>query len=132
MLQMLIENVSSILEKIKHAALSAGRNPADITLVAVTKTVGPEKIKEAIDIGVAIFGENKVQEAQEKISDVKFEISNPIRHGRIEWHLIGHLQKNKAKSAVTLFDLIHTIDSIGLAEEVDRQAEKIHKIQRVL
>lgn len=125
---MLIENFSAILKRINNAALSAGRNPAEITLVAVTKTVGPERIKEAVDIGVGIFGENKVQEAQKKISYLKPDILNfPV-----QWHLIGHLQKNKAKAAAELFDLVHTIDSVGLAEEIDRQAEKIHKIQRVL
>jgi pyridoxal phosphate enzyme (YggS family) len=125
---MLIETVSAILKKISHAAMSAGRSPDDVKLIAVTKTVGIEKIREAVDIGLRTFGENKVQEAQKKIANLKSDIANL----RIEWHLIGHLQKNKAKYAVQLFDLIHTIDSIELAEEISRQAEKIDKIQRVL
>ena len=125
---MLIENASNILKKISHAAMRAGRSPDEVKLIAVTKTVGIETIKEAIDAGLRIFGENRVQEAQKKISDLKFEISN----SNIEWHLIGHLQKNKAKYAVQLFDLIHTVDSIELAEELNKQAEKIGKIQRVL
>jgi pyridoxal phosphate enzyme (YggS family) len=125
---MLAETVSDILKKINHAALSAGRRPEEITLIAVTKTVGLEKIKEAVDLGIVTFGENRVQEAQTKISHLKLEMGGL----KIEWHLIGHLQKNKTKNAVALFHLIHTIDSLGLAEEINRQAEKIHKIQRVL
>ncbi|MEW6738359.1 MAG: YggS family pyridoxal phosphate-dependent enzyme [Nitrospirota bacterium] len=125
---MLIENASNILKKISHAAMRAGRSPDEVKLIAVTKTVGIEAIKDAIDAGLRIFGENRVQEAQKKISDLKSEISN----SNIEWHLIGHLQKNKAKYAVQLFDLIHTVDSVELAEELNKQAEKIGKIQRVL
>ncbi len=122
---MVAENILAIQKKINQAASSSGRNPDEITLIAVTKTVGLEKIREAVDAGLRIFGENRIQEAQTKIS-------NTIGQGRLEWHLIGHLQKNKSKSAVELFDLIHTVDSIGLAEEINRHAEKIHKVQRVL
>lgn len=127
-LQMLIKNASDILKRMSHAAMRSGRSPEDVRLVAVTKTVGIETVKEAVDAGLRIFGENRVQEAKEKISDLKSQISN----SRIEWHLIGHLQKNKAKYAVQLFDLIHTIDSIDLAEELNRQAEKAGKTQRIL
>src|SRR5208337_1862760 len=125
---MLIENASAILKKISHAAMRAGRSPDGVKLIAVTKTVEIEKIKEAVDIGLRIFGENRVQEAQKKIPALKSDVSD----SGIEWHLIGHLQKNKAKYAVPLFDLIHTIDSVELAEEINRQAEKIDKIQKVL
>ncbi|MGD0280941.1 MAG: YggS family pyridoxal phosphate-dependent enzyme [Dissulfurispiraceae bacterium] len=121
---MLIDKVSALLKKMNHAAISAGRSPDEVKLIAVTKTVGIEKIKEALDLGIRTFGENRVQEAQKKISN--------MGGLSIEWHLIGHLQKNKAKYAVQLFDVIHTVDSAGLAEEVSRQAEKIDKIQRVL
>ncbi len=125
---MLIENASNILKKISHAAMRAGRSPDEVKLIAVTKTVGIGTIKDAIDAGLRIFGENRVQEARDKISNLKSQISN----SRIEWHLIGYLQKNKAKYAVQLFDLIHTVDSVELAEELNKQAEKIGKIQRVL
>src|SRR5208283_2588448 len=125
---MLIENTSVILKKMSHAATCAGRSPDGVKLIAVTKTVGIEKIKEAVDIGLRIFGENRVQEAQRKIPGLESVVSDP----GLEWHLIGHLQKNKAKYAVGLFGLIHTIDSVELAEEVNRQAEKIDKIQKVL
>ena len=120
---MLIENASAILKKMGHAAIRAGRSPDGVKLIAVTKTVGIEKIKEALDIGLRVFGENRVQEAQKKIPGLGLGI---------EWHLIGHLQKNKAKYAVRLFDLIHTISSVELAEEINGQAEKIDKIQKVL
>ncbi len=121
---MLIDTVSAVLKKMNHAAISAGRSPDEVKLIAVTKTVEIEKIKEALALGLRTFGENRVQEAREKISNMP-GLS-------IEWHLIGHLQKNKAKYAVQLFDLIHTVDSAGLAEELCGQAEKIDKIQRVL
>jgi pyridoxal phosphate enzyme (YggS family) len=125
---MLIENASNILKKISHAAMRAGRSPDEVKLIAVTKTVGIETIKEAIDAGLRIFGENRVQEAQKKVMSDELGLMRE----RIEWHLIGHLQKNKAKYAVQLFDLIHTVDSVELAEELNKQAEKIGKIQRVL
>jgi len=124
----LCENIKNIYRRISHAAMRVERDPCDVKLIAVTKTVDTERIKEAIDWGLRIFGESRVQEAKEKISNFKFQISN----SRIEWHLIGHLQKNKAKTAVQLFDLIHSIDSRGLAEELNNHAKKAGKIQRVL
>ena len=108
--------------------MRAGRSPDGVKLIAVTKTVEIEKIQEAVDIGLRIFGENRVQEAQKKVPCLKSGVSD----SGIEWHLIGHLQQNKAKYAVRLFDLIHTIDSVELAEEINRQAEKIDKIQKAL
>ncbi len=124
----LLENIKNVFRKISSAAIRSGRSPFDIKLVAVTKTVSIETIKEAIDLGLRVFGENKVQEAKEKISNITSEFST----SQIEWHLIGHLQKNKAKIAVELFDLIQTIDSIELAKLVNKYAEKKGKIQRVL
>jgi hypothetical protein len=124
----LCENIKNIYRKITHAAMRMERNPEDVKLIAVTKTIDPEKIKEAIDWGLRKFGESRVQEAIKKISNLESQIPN----SRIEWHLIGHLQKNKAKIAVQLFDLIHSLDSIGLADELNKQAGKAGKIQRVL
>ncbi len=110
-----------------------GRDPHEIKLVAVTKTIDIPRITEAIEAGIRILGENRIQEAQRKIQDLTLnQVQGKIQDRKIEWHLIGSLQKNKAKYAVKLFELIHTIDSISLAEEVNRQAEKIGKIQRVL
>jgi len=103
------------MERIDKAARRAGRNPSEIKLVAVSKTVEADRIKEAIEAGVTILGENYVQEAQKKIE----EIGRPV-----SWHFIGHLQSNKAKYAVSLFDMIHSLDSIPLAEELNRRVEK--------
>lgn len=125
---LLLNNISNIYKRIAHAAMRVGRSPEDVKLIAVTKTVGAGRIKEAIDAGLRIFGENRVQEARVKISDIKSQISDST----IEWHLVGHLQSNKAKYAVQLFDLIHSLDSAALAEEINRQAEKTGKVQSVL
>ena len=109
------ENFLRVMERIEKAAQGVGRNPEEINLVAVSKTVESARIKEAIEAGVSILGENYVQEAQKKIEEI----------GRIvSWHFIGHLQSNKAKYAVSLFDMIHSLDSISLAEELNRRAEK--------
>jgi hypothetical protein len=91
--------------------------------VVVTKNVDPVRIKEAVDAGATILGENRVQEAKEKIEKLGTVVS---------WHLIGRLQANKAKYAVKLFDLIHSVDSPELAAEIDKQAAKIGKVQNVL
>ncbi|MCG2709730.1 MAG: YggS family pyridoxal phosphate-dependent enzyme [Thermodesulfovibrionales bacterium] len=124
----IFENIRIICGRISHAAIRAGRKPEDIKLIAVTKTISIQQIKEAIDAGLRIFGESKVQEAREKIQNSKFKIQD----SNIEWHLIGHLQKNKAKTAVELFEIIHSIDSVELAEIADKHAEKAGKIQKIL
>jgi len=130
-------NLKTVNEKISRSAAKTGRNPQDVKLVAVTKTIDLPEIIEAVKAGVLILGENRVQEAQSK--SLEFGVTPPIpplnkggmKEG-VEWHLIGHLQKNKAKTAVQLFDLIHTIDSIELADEVNKQARKRNKTQKVL
>jgi len=122
------ENLKAVKETINNSSLKAGRNPQDIRLVAVTKMVGLPEIIEAVKAGVLILGENRVQEAKEKISNYKLQISN----SKVEWHLIGSLQKNKTRTAVQLFDLIHSVDSISLAEEINKQAQNTGKKQRVL
>ena len=117
------DNFKTVKNRIAAAATRAGRDPASIKLVVVTKTVDLQRIKEAVAAGAAILGENRVQEAKEKIGKLGSIAS---------WHLIGHLQANKAKYAVKLFDLIHSVDSLELAKEIDRQAAKIGKVQNVL
>ncbi len=114
------------MERIEKAAQGVGRNPEEINLVAVSKTVESARIKEAIEAGVSILGENYIQEAQKKIEEIgRPACTEPFGEGRtVSWHFIGHLQSNKAKYAVSLFDMIHSLDSIGLAEELDRRAEK--------
>ncbi|MBU4320937.1 MAG: YggS family pyridoxal phosphate-dependent enzyme [Nitrospinae bacterium] len=124
----IFENIRIICGRISHAAIRAGRKPEDIKLIAVTKTISIQQIKEAIDAGLRIFGESKVQEAREKIQDSRCKIQD----ADIQWHLIGHLQKNKAKTAVELFEIIHSIDSVELAEIADKHAEKAGKIQKIL
>ena len=116
-------NLEVINEKIKKAALKVNRNPQEIKLVAVTKTATIEQIKEAISAGVKIIGENKVQEGKEKYQ---------ILSADIEWHLVGHLQTNKVKYAIEIFDLIHSVDSIKLAKEIDRRSLQFGMITNVL
>jgi len=111
------------MERIERAARKVGRDPNEIKLVAVSKTVEAARIKEAIEAGASILGENYVQEAQKKIE----EIGHPV-----SWHFIGHLQSNKAKYAIRLFDMIHSLDSIPLAEELNRRAEQADRIIKVM
>ncbi len=117
------ENLLRVRERIDKAARKAGRDPEEIHLVAVSKTVEPARIKEAIEAGVSILGENYVQEAQKKIEVIGKGVS---------WHFIGHLQSNKAKYAVKLFDMIHSLDSPSLAEELNRRAEKEGRTMEVM
>jgi len=117
------ENLLKVMERIQKAARKVERDPREIKLVAVSKTVETARIKEAIEAGVSILGENYVQEAQKKIE----EIGRPIA-----WHFIGHLQTNKAKYAVRLFDMIHSIDTLPLAEELNRRAERAGQVMRVM
>jgi pyridoxal phosphate enzyme (YggS family) len=117
------ENLLKVRERIERAAQKAGRDPKEIELVAVSKTVEIDRIKEAIEAGASILGENYVQEAQKKIE---------VLGKRVSWHFIGHLQSNKAKYAVRLFDAIHSIDSIPLAEELDRRAEHSDRVIKVM
>ena len=121
------ETIRDRLERVRArmaaAALRSGR-PADaVRLVAVSKTMPAEAVREAVAAGVRILGENRVQEAREKIAACP---------GLAAWHLIGHLQSNKAKLAVGLFDLIQSLDSLHLAEELDRQGRALGKRVRCL
>ncbi len=108
----LAQNFAEVKNQIIIAAEKVGRNANEIKLVAVSKTHAPEILSQAIEAGANILGENKVQEAESKIEE--------IGRTRAEWHLIGNLQKNKARKAVKLFDWIHTIDSRELAERLER------------
>ena len=114
------DNLESVRERIERACSRAGRSPDDITLVAVTKTVGPERIQEAVDAGVTVLGENRVQEAEAKMGGVG---------GDVTWHMVGHLQRNKAGKAVEMFDVIQSVDSLRLARELDKRGgEKGHTV----
>ena len=110
------DNLYEIKERIAVAAKKSGRKPEDITLVAVTKTISPERIKEAINSGITDFGENKVQELLSKYDEIK---------NNVNWHMIGHLQTNKVKNIVEKIKMIHSVDSIRLVEEIDKRAKKI-------
>lgn len=120
---MISENLRNVRIRIKEAAHRAGRRADDIILVCVTKTVAMPQIEEALAEGAADIGESRVQDAE-----VKFKAIGP----RAKWHLIGHLQTNKVKDAVRIFDLIHSVDSIKLAEEVSRRAGVFGKTQEIL
>ena len=112
---MIVENVAALRNAVNHKL---------VTIVAVTKTQPVERIREAVNAGLTVLGENRVQEAAEKV---------PALAGLpVEWHLIGHLQTNKVKQAVALFSLIQSVDSLKLAAEIDRQARLAGKIQDVL
>lgn len=112
MQNVLRENLAEINLRIAESAKKAGRNADEIKLVAVSKTHPSAVLREAIAAGARILGENKVQEAESKIDEIGREAA--------EWHLIGHLQGNKARKAVKLFDVIHTLDSVELAERLER------------
>ncbi len=118
------QNLTAIQERIDQAALAAGRDLSEIQLVTVTKTIAIDTIRQAIDAGVTVLGENYIQEARAKFEQIS---ALPVA-----WHFIGHLQTNKAKYAVRQFDLIHTVDSSRLAAAINREAAKIDKVQKVL
>lgn len=122
------ENFRAVEERINNSAFKAKRDSDNIKLIAVSKTIGLERIITAVKSGVSILGENRVQEAEYKIK----ELGELHKGLHIEWHLIGHLQKNKAKTAVRIFDVIHSLDTLKLAVELDRQAQNIKKTQRAL
>ena len=122
--EVLKKKLNNVKERIKKTAIDCGRDPDTIHLVAVSKTMPEGTVRKAIKAGVEILGENYIQEARNKI--------NTLSSYSASWHFIGHLQSNKAKYAVKLFDLIHTVDSLKLAKELNKQAKKINKIQKIL
>jgi pyridoxal phosphate enzyme (YggS family) len=115
---------NEILARIADAAARAGRDPADVEIVAVTKTVPVERIREAVAAGFGSFGENRVQERAAKAVDLDAASSYPAGESP-RWHLVGPLQSNKARVAVELFDVIETVDSLELARRLDRLASDI-------
>jgi len=119
----LAANIENVRQRIAAACARVNRDPSSVTLLAVTKTQPPEVVAEAAALGLTIFGENKVQEAKGKI---------PQCSGRLAWHMIGHLQTNKARDAVALFSMIQSVDSLHLAEELNRRAEQASKTVPIL
>ncbi|MGQ9675013.1 MAG: YggS family pyridoxal phosphate-dependent enzyme [Chloroflexota bacterium] len=134
-------NIRQVQSRIDAAARRSGRSPASITLVAVTKTVSPEQVDAASRLGIRDFGENRVQEARDKLAALaQGAPHSPVReralagpgHGNIRWHMVGHLQSNKARLATELFDVIQSVDSLGLAELLSRLALNSGKVVPVL
>lgn len=117
------ERLARIRERMADACRRAGRSPDDVSLVAVAKTFSPEDVREAVEAGICIFGENKVQEAAAKI---------PLCPSRLQWHLVGHLQTNKVRQAVTCFHMMHAVDSWRLLEAVNQACEQSGRQMPVL
>jgi len=118
------ENIDDIVKRIEVTCKKAGRNPNDITLIAVSKTVESPKVREALEAGIDNLGENRVQELIKKYEDLK--------DTDIKWHMIGHLQKNKVKYIIDKTVLIHSVDSLSLAEEIDKRAKNKGLVANVL
>ncbi len=123
---MVSENIGKLKERICSVCSRVNRDPSSITIVAVSKGRPLEQVREAIDAGINDIGENRVQEAVEKFSRL------PATGYRLRTHLVGHLQTNKVKDSLKLFNLIHSVDSSRLAQEIDRQAAGTNKVQEVL
>jgi len=125
---MIEDNISKVKERVALACSKALRNESAIKIVAVSKGRQVEEIIEAVACGFYDIGENKIQEAKAKYSDKRLAINAmPIK-----WHMVGHLQTNKAREAVEIFDLIQSVDSLYLAKEINKQAARINKIQNIL
>src|SRR5438093_5370100 len=119
----ILDNLERVREQIAEAAAKAGRDVKDVELVAISKTHPAQKVREAVEAGQTLFGESRVQEARAKIP----ELSSNLR-----WHFVGHLQKNKVRQALPLFELIHSVDSFALAKEINRIADEDGMHPRVL
>ncbi|HET6466053.1 MAG TPA: YggS family pyridoxal phosphate-dependent enzyme [Nitrospiria bacterium] len=119
----IVENLRRVRERIVAAAERSGRDPSRITLVVVTKGVTTDRLRKAVAAGATVLGENRIQEALPKIK---------VLEETIRWHLIGHLQRNKVKQAIHRFELIHSLDSLELAHEIEERAEQAGIRQRVL
>lgn len=117
------DNLKRVHERVTRAAERAGRTAEDVTLVAVTKTQPAEAIRDAVAAGVRVVGENRVQEAAQKVDAVA---------GDVSWHLVGHLQRNKVRAALDLFDLIHSVDNLKLAQEIGKRAAQAGRRAQVL
>jgi len=119
----LAENIEKIQLQIEAACRRVGRAPDSVTLLAVAKTQPPEVVTAAAGLGLTLFGENKVQEAKAKI---------PLCPGKLRWHFIGHLQSNKCRDAVELFEMIQSVDSLALAQELNKRADQAAKTMPIL
>jgi pyridoxal phosphate enzyme (YggS family) len=116
---MIADNIRKVRQDIEAVCQRLGRNPREITLVAITKTAGAGEIQQAIAAGITDFGENRIQQAEHKYLSLK--------NAGLKFHLVGHLQTNKIKPALEIFDLIHSLDSLHLAQQIDKIAAKLGK-----
>ncbi len=121
---MILKNARELSKRINDACIASHRTPQSVRMVAISKAKPAARILEAYSCGISDFGENRIQEAQEKI--------RTLSDRGITWHFVGRLQGNKARKAVKLFDVIHSIDSLDLAAKISKEAEKIHKRQDIL
>ena len=117
------ENLERVRRQITSAAAKSGRSPDAVELVAISKTHPAEKVREAVEAGQSLFGENRVQEARAKIPELP---------SNLRWHFVGHLQKNKVRQALPLFEMIHSVDSLALAQDINRIAEEEGLHPRIL
>jgi pyridoxal phosphate enzyme (YggS family) len=120
----IVSNLAQVRERISEAADRVGRSPDEITLVAVAKTRSPAEILSAYRAGVRHFGENRVEEAEEKRPQLDL--------ADVTWHMVGHLQRRKARRAIDLFDVLHSVDSVRLAQRLERVAAESEKVLRIL
>jgi hypothetical protein len=132
----LAEKLDEVREKIASAAAKTKRDPGEVTLVAVTKTAAPEQIREVVQLGVSDLAESRVQVLTQRAAQMNEHLQRRITHGgdvtakpaeKLRWHMIGHLQRNKVKAILPLVGMIHSIDSLRLAEEIDVQAAKMDR-----
>ena len=121
----IVDNIAAVRERVATAAARVRRDPDSITLMAVSKTVEPERIRDAYEAGLRVFGENRVQEFEKKFSALD-------DLNQAEWHLIGHLQSNKAKKAAELFNAVDSVDSLQLAQKLNETTRQMGKILPVL
>ena len=122
-MDLIAEKLERVREQIAQAATKSGRGVDDVELVAISKTHDAQKVREAVEAGQALFGESRVQEARVKIPELP---------SNLHWHFVGHLQKNKIRHALPLFELIHSVDALALAQEINRIAEEEGLHPRVL
>jgi pyridoxal phosphate enzyme (YggS family) len=131
---MIEDNILKIRQRTAQACAEAGRDPGHITIIAVSKGRGVDEIRQVAAAGISDIGENKVQEALLKYNELAANqgTCEPANLRTIRWHMVGHLQTNKVKDALKLFSLIHSVDSLHLAREIDKQACRVNKIQDIL
>jgi PLP dependent protein len=120
---MITDNIKSLRDKIAETCIKVNRSPGDIKIIAVSKNFGVNEILEALNAGMHNFGENKAQDLDSKFA----QLGN-----KVTWHFIGHLQRNKVKFAVNCADYIHSVDSLQIATDINKRAESLNKVQKIL